>query len=92
MEDNQDFFDWIRELQLSDRPEIDKLRDFYGRITDLIVENAVKEIELARAMQDREALVKHQIKRETIRTARQIFARGYQIATGRRAWDEPDGR
>jgi hypothetical protein len=92
MEEDTDFFDWCRELQRSDRPEIDKLRDFYGRITALIVEYADQEIELARAMQDHDALVKHQIKRETMKTARGIFGRGYQIATGRRAWDEPDRR
>lgn len=52
----------------------------------------IREIELAKAMQDRESLVKQQIKMETIRTAREIFAQGYQIATGTKAWDEQDER
>jgi hypothetical protein len=91
MENDQDTFDWIREIQGSDQPEIDKLKAFFGQITDKMVQFAEKEIELAKAMQDRESLVKVQIKMETIKTARGIFSRGYQIATGRKAWDEQDG-
>ena len=68
--------------------EIDKLKAFFGRITSRIVEFAEKEIELARAMQDRESLIKVQVKMETLKSAREIFGRGYQIATGKKAWDE----
>jgi hypothetical protein len=92
MENNQDIFDWIRETQHSDQPEIDKLKAFFGRITSQIVEFAEKEIELTKAMQDHESLLKVQIKMETIKTARRIFGRGYQIATGKKAWDEQDKR
>ena len=92
MENDQDIFDWIREIQHSDQPEIDKLKALFGHITTQIIEYAEKEIELARAIQDREALVKHQVKMETMKTARRIFGRGYQIATGRKAWDEQDER
>jgi hypothetical protein len=92
MEDNQEFFDWIRDIQRSNQPEADKLKEFFGRVTAQILEYGEKEVELARAMQDRESLVKHQIKLETIKTARSIFARGFQLATGRTAWDEQDKR
>jgi hypothetical protein len=92
IEDGQDISDWIREIQRSDQPEIDKLREYFGQITGKIVEYARQEIDLAGAMQDRDELVKQQIKMETIRTARGIFAQGYQIATGRKAWDEQDRR
>jgi len=92
MENDQDIFDWIREIQRSDQPEIDKLKAFFGRITTRIIEFAEKEIELAKAMQDGESLVKQQIKMETFKSAREIFARGYQIATGKKAWDEQNER
>jgi len=92
IEDSQDFSDWIREIQRSDQAEIDKLKEYFGEVTSRIVEYARQEIDLAGAMQDRDELVKQQIKRETVRTAREIFARGYQIATGRKAWDEQDAR
>ena len=92
MQDSQEYSDWIREIQRSDLPGIDKLKAVFGRTTAQIVEYAEKEIELARAMQDDETLVKVQVKMETIKTARKIFGRGYLIATGRKAWDEPDER
>ena len=92
MEENQDFFDWIREIQRSEQPEIDKLKEFFGQVTTQIVEYAAKEIELAKAMQDGELVVKQQVKLQSIKTARAIFARGYQIATGRAAWNEQDKR
>jgi hypothetical protein len=89
---NQDFSDWIREIQGSDQPEIDKLKAVFGRQTAQIVEYAEKEIELARAMQDDDTLVKVQVKMETMKMARKLFGFGYQIATGRKAWDEHDER
>lgn len=89
-EDNQDFVDWMKEIQRSDQPEIEKLKAYFGQVTSKIVEVARGEIDLAHALQDRDELVKQQIKMETIRTARAIFAQGYQIATGRTAWDEQD--
>ena len=92
MENDKDIFDWIHEIQHSDQPEVDKLKAFFDGITLQIVEYAGKEIELAKAMQDRQAVIKQQIKMETIKTAREIFGRGYQIATGRKAWDEQDER
>ena len=90
MENDQDFSDWIREMQRSDQPEIVKLEAYFGTITSRIVAYAEKEIELASALGDHESLIKHQVKMETLKTARAIFARGYQIATGRKAWDEQD--
>ena len=88
----QDYYDWIREIQHSDQTEIDKLKEFFEQTTAKIVGSAEKEIELAKAMQDRETLIKHQIKMETIKGARGIFARGYQIVTGKKAWDDKDKR
>jgi hypothetical protein len=90
IEDSQEFSDWVREILHSDQAEIDKLREYFGQITSRIIQYARQEIDLAGAMQDRDELVKQQIKMETFRTAREIFARGYQIATGRKAWDGQD--
>jgi len=92
IEDDEDIFDWIRDIKRSDQPEIDTLKEFFGRVTARILEYGEKEVELARAMQDHGSLVEVQIKMETIKTARKISARGYEIATGRTAWDEQDRR
>lgn len=72
----------------SDLSEMEKLAQAFGWITNHIVEHADQEIELARAMQDGESVVKQQIKRESFRSARNIFQMCYLRATGRRAWDE----
>ncbi len=89
-ENSQEFSDWVREIRRSDQPEIDKLKEYFGQITSKIVEYARQEIELAGAMQDRNEVIKQQVKMETIKTAREIFAEGYQVATARRAWDDQD--
>ena len=91
-ESDREFHDWIREIQHSDQSEIDKLKAVFGKMTTQIIEFADKEIELARVLQDGETMVKVQVKMETMKTARKIFGRGYQIATGRKAWDDQDQR
>ena len=47
-----------------------------------------EEVELARAMQDREGVIKTQIKMSTMSSAREIFATCYRRVTGRKAWDD----
>ena len=88
---NPDIFDWIRDLKTSDQLEIDKLSAFFDRITAQTVGFAEKEIELARSMQDHESIVKVQVKMETLKYARRVFCQGYQIVTGRKAWDDDCG-
>lgn len=72
----------------SDLPELEKVRRAFDRITGFIVSHARNEVELARAMQDREEVVKTQIKMSTIESARGIFDMCYRRATGRRVWDD----
>ena len=50
-------------------------------IADQIVADAEREVELLRAMGDREALVKEQIKLSTVRHLRGIFEQCYHGAT-----------
>lgn len=87
-----DWADWVRELRASDRDGIDKLRAYFDTVTAAILDNAGRDIEVARAMGDHEAVVKHHIVSETIRTARHVFATGYHVATGRQAWDGDEDR
>ena len=86
----QDLADKLDEIFEADYSEIERLRDAFGTITALIVEQAQHQVELARAMQDRESVIKTQIKMETIKTARSIFDSCYTRIAGRRAWDEQD--
>ena len=85
-----DLADELDETLKGHSSDIEKLRDAFGKITALIVEQAQHQVELARAMQDQESVIKTQIKMETIKTARSIFDSCYTRIAGRRAWDEQD--
>ena len=68
--------------------ETEKLARAFALVTGRIIEGARRDIELAQALGDMELKVKHQIKMETIETARQIFQMCHRRVTGRSAWDE----
>ena len=72
----------------SDLPDLDKVRLAFDRITGFMVSHSQNEVELAKAMQDREGVVKTQIKMSTMESARGIFDMCYRRATGRKAWDD----
>lgn len=78
----------LTEIIEADMPDIEKLAQAFGWITSRTVENAGHEIELARATGDQEAVIKGQIKMETMKHVRSIFQDCYQRVTRRRAWDE----
>ena len=82
------FQDRMDEIVASELPDIDKLRQGFGLVTEQIIDYARGEVELAKAMHDRESWVKIQIKMSTMESAREIFDTWYTRITGRRAWDE----
>jgi hypothetical protein len=84
----QDFQDEFDVILASDRPDIDKLAWAFGRITDDIISHAHGEIEMATALHDRDAKIRVQIKVDTLKHARYIFAMNYLRITGRSVWDE----
>jgi len=82
------FQDRLDAIVGSSLPDIDKLKQGFGLVTERIIDHAQHEIELARAMHDDESRVKTQVKMSTMQTAREIFDTWYTRITGRRAWDE----
>jgi len=84
----QDFQDDFDAILASDAPDIDKLAWAFGRITDGIIDFARYETDMAMALHDQDAKIRVQIKMETIKHARHIFATSYQRITGRSVWDE----
>jgi hypothetical protein len=86
--DSCGFPDQINAIVGSDLPDIEKLKRCFGLVTGRIVDQADRDIELARATHDREERVKLQIKRSSIKTAREILSTWYTRITGRSAWDE----
>lgn len=73
----------------SDLPEMTKLAAAFGGLTGFVVEVAEKEIELARAMGDRQEVIKQQIKMETMKSAREMFRTILYQVSGKWVWDEP---
>ena len=83
--------DWpglVKKIKESKMPEIEKLAHAFALITGRTLKHASDEIEVAQAMSDEEALIKHQVKMETIKHIRGIFQECHKLATGRKAWDE----
>lgn len=70
--------------------DIEKLVQAFDRITRSVIETARREIELARAMQDQETVVKQQIRMAGMKDARAIFQNCYLRITGKRSrlWEE----
>jgi hypothetical protein len=72
----------------SDRPDITKLVLSFDEIVGRIITESERDIEVSRALHDSEAVVKEQIKMETLKHARTILLECYQRVTGRRDWNE----
>ena len=82
------FQDRVNAIVASELPDIEKLKQGFGLATGVLIDRAEKEIELARAMRDREARIRVQIRMSTMNAAREIFDTWYTRITGKRAWDE----
>ena len=78
----------VERILAADLPDLEKITQAFECITGFVVGHAQAEIELARALQDREEVLKTQIKRETMTHARSIFEHCYRRVTGRRPWHE----
>ncbi|MCC6602665.1 MAG: hypothetical protein IT327_05615 [Anaerolineae bacterium] len=75
------------EIFASDLSEADKIAKAFHMIIHTIESHANNEIELRKAMNDRETMVKEQIKLSSIQHARGIFDMVYLRATGKRSWN-----
>ena len=82
-------FSQIRGADLS---EAQKLARAFGWVTNRMIEYQQQEIDLARAMNDCESMVKEQIKLSMIHHARAIFQDCYRFMIGGSAWDEQNDR
>ncbi|MGD8628339.1 MAG: hypothetical protein PVH52_04600 [bacterium] len=88
MNDDGEWASMAAGIRNSPLPEVRKLAQAFGWVTNRIITHAETEVETARALRDEESAVRQQVKMETIRHARSVFEECYLLATGRKAWDE----
>jgi len=79
----------VAAILATDLPEATKLARAFEAITSVVLAHAEREIELARAMGDTTEVIKQQIKRETMKAAREILQGCHRRVMGKRGWDEP---
>jgi uncharacterized coiled-coil protein SlyX len=63
----------LNKFMAADLPEVEKLQQSFRYLTGKLVEQGDAEIELLRALGDKESLVKEQIKVSTLRHAQSVF-------------------
>jgi hypothetical protein len=80
-----DEFDQIMQMDI---PDLEKMAKAYDHVTRMYLEHSQKELEVLKALNDRESLVKEQIKLETVKFCRGIFDDCYQRITRKAAFDE----
>jgi hypothetical protein len=80
--------DRFEAIMASDATEMDKLAAAFGGLTVFIMEDAKRQVELARASRDDAEAVKQQIKLETMKHARRLFRTCVWHITGKQVWDE----
>lgn len=76
------------EIFRTDQPELEKVTRGFDFITQQIILNSSKEMELLTALKDNENLLKEQIKCSTVEHLRKAFAQCYLLATGKKAWND----
>ncbi len=84
-EQEQSQFREFERIFTTSLPEIEKLKQGFFWITNQIIRNSQNEMELYKALNDHESLVKEQIKSSIIQHAQNIFEECYRRArqTGR---------
>jgi hypothetical protein len=78
----------FKEIQESGLSETEKLARTFTWLSEQAIQRGEEEIELLKALGDRETLVKEQIKVSTLKHSRELFVYSYQRVTGRSHWNE----
>ena len=76
-----------KQIFKSDLSDVEKVAQAFDHVTNKIMSFSENEIELLKVMDDRDAIIKEQIKLSTVKHCRTIFADAFRMATGRSAWD-----
>jgi hypothetical protein len=72
----------------TDLSDVEKVSRSFDLLTSFYIQHSEQDIELLKAMSDKDALIKEQIKMETIKHIRNIFKDCYMRSTGKKAWND----
>jgi hypothetical protein len=86
--ENVDTTPQLEDIYASDASELEKLSLAFDVITNTILKQSDHELEVLKALSDKDRLVKEQIKKSTVKHLRYVFNHCYTRITGRQAWNE----
>jgi len=72
----------------TDLSEAEKIARSFDHVTSFYIQHSEQEIELLRALGDKDQLIKEQIKMETMKHVRSIFNDCFRRSTGKKAWND----
>jgi hypothetical protein len=78
----------IDEILDSDLSDLQKLAKVFHWITSFYIDSSDHEIELLKALNDQETLIKEQIKQSVFKHSQDIFQQAHLLVTKKKAWDE----
>ena len=80
--------DIFREIKRSNLADVEKLAQAFDWVIVRILEYGDTELEIARAMNDNDALVKIRMRLEVLQSTRRIFEDCYRFMLDRKPWKE----
>lgn len=83
-----DMIDTFDEIAAGNASEVDKMKAMFEWVTQQFIEGCELDIELAKALKDRESTIRAQIRLEVMKSARKMFAICYMHLTKRGVADE----
>ena len=89
-QERQEKMNWLNlvdSLKESDLSDLDKVVKAFRHVTEDHIKHSKHDLELARALKDREAIIREQIKQETIKYTQKVLEDCYRIFIGRTTQD-----
>lgn len=89
-QEQMEYLELVESLRASDIPDLERVARVFDFVIQQHIEQSQRDIELARALRDQEAVIREQIKQETLRYSRKVFNDSYMVFIGRRPFDEQE--
>lgn len=78
----------LDQIMESEAPDVEKLAQAFKAVMRFYAESGKQEVELLRALGDKQKLVCAQVKLSTLEHANAVLDHCYLLVTGKKVWDE----